>query len=178
MAQNEFYIKLRATAEGRFEVETDPPTKPIKGTTSATITEESDRQFIISPSNMRPRTLIHIPSTGIEFVIRESINDFSIRLRATAEGRLEVETDPPTKPIKGTTSADISEQPNGRVIIDGLLPSSSSSPSNMRPGTLIHIPSIDIEFVLDEGWGRMTVNRYTDTPATSQAEPPAEPPHN
>ena len=99
----------------------------------------------------------------------------SITLRATDEGGLEVETDPPTKPIKGTGSANIREESNGRFII---LPGSSSSPPNIKPRMLIHIPSIGVELELDEGWGRPTVNSYTDTPATSQAEPPAEPPHN
>jgi hypothetical protein len=101
-------------------------------------------------------------------------NEFSITLRTTNEGGLEVvETDPPTKPSKGTTSAAVAA-----FTIKGSFPGSSSSPLNRPPKTLIHIPSSGLEFVLDEGWGHMTVNHHTDTPVTRQADPPAEPPHN
>jgi hypothetical protein len=80
MDQNKFSIKLRATNEGGLEfVATDPPTKPPKGTTSATVTV-SDLKFTIegsfsglsnSPSNTQPRTLIIIPSIGLEFELAE-----------------------------------------------------------------------------------------------------------
>ena len=134
-------------------------------------------------------------------------NKFSIKFRATAEGGLEYETDPPTKPpTKGTTSAAVADErgleyetdpptkpPKGtrsaavateatvsdpKFTIEGTIPGSSSSQSNRPPRTLILIPSIGVEFELDDGWERMTVNCYTDTPVTRQVEPPAEPPHN
>jgi hypothetical protein len=110
-------------------------------------------------------------------------NKFSIHLRATNEGHLEIETDPPTKPVKGPTSDAIDVVSDRMIIRDGLglldgLPGPSGSPSDINPRMLIHIPSIGVELELHAGWVGSTVNRYTDTPVTSQAEPPAEPPSN
>jgi hypothetical protein len=100
-------------------------------------------------------------------------NKFSIKLRATDEGGLEFETDPPTKPPKGTTSAAVAAVAtvsDPKFTIEGSFPDSSSSPSNKPPRTLICIPGIGVEFELDEGWGLMTVN-------IKRSDPPTKPPH-
>jgi hypothetical protein len=97
-------------------------------------------------------------------------NKFSIKLRATDEGGLEFETDPPTKPPKGTTSVAVRTVSEPKFTIEGSCPGSSSSPSNKPPKTLISIPSIGVEFELHEGWDLMTVN-------IKRSDSPTKPPH-